>query len=82
MSEPSEPLAHYVSRAPYDPDEAEPMSAAQRRFYSASQWTLMWWKLRRHRLAVASGVFLLLLYGAAAIAEFIAPYDLHARHTE
>lgn len=82
MSEPSEPLAHYVSRAPYDPDEAEPMSAAQRRFYSASQWTLMWWKLRRHRLAVASGVFLLLLYGAAAIAEFIAPYDLHARHTD
>ena len=42
----------------------------------------MWWKLRRHRLAVLSGVILLLLYFAAAIAEIIAPYDLHTRHTD
>lgn len=82
MNDASDPLPHYVNRAPYDPDAAESMSAAQRRFYSASQWTLMWWKLRRHRLAVLSGAFLLLLYLAAAFAEIIAPYDLQARHTE
>jgi peptide/nickel transport system permease protein len=75
-------LPHYVSRAPYDPDAAEPMSEAQRRFYSASQWTLMWWKLRRHRLAVVSGAFLLFLYLVAALAEIVAPYHLHARHTD
>ena len=82
MNDASDPLPHYVNRAPYDPDAAEPMSAAQRRFYSASQWTLMWWKLRRHRVAVVSGAFLLLLYLAAAFAEVIAPYDLQSRHTE
>jgi peptide/nickel transport system permease protein len=82
MNDASDPLPHYVNRAPYDPDAAEHMNAAQRRFYSASQWTLMWWKLRRHRLAVVSGVFLLLLYLAAAFAEIIAPYDLQSRHTE
>jgi peptide/nickel transport system permease protein len=82
VSDASDPLPHFVSRAPYDADAAEPMSAEQRRFYSASQWTLMWLKLRRHRLAVASGIFLLLLYLAAALAEIIAPYDLHARHTD
>jgi len=48
-----------VSSAPFDSSAAEPMTEAQRRFYSASQWRLMWWKLRRHRLAVLSGAFLL-----------------------
>lgn len=43
---------------------------------------LMWWKLRRHRLAVASGVFLVLMYSSILISEFIAPYDLQTRHTD
>ena len=77
----SDPLPHYVSDAPYDPNASAPMTDAQRRFYSASPWMLMWWKFRRHRLAVISGLILLLLYLAAAIAEFIAPYDLHTRHS-
>jgi len=79
---PATRLPHFVSTAPYDPGATDPMSAEQRRFYSASPWMLMWWKLRRHRLAVLSGVILLLLYFAAAIAEIIAPYDLHTRHTD
>jgi peptide/nickel transport system permease protein len=82
MSDAPDRLPHYVSDAPYDAGATEPMDAAQRRFYSASPWTLMWWKFCRHRLAVVSGAALLLLYLAAAIAEFIAPYDLHARHTD
>ena len=41
----------------------------------ASQWQLMWWQFRRHRLAMASAVVLLLIYLVAAFCEFIAPFD-------
>ena len=76
------PLAHYVSAKPFDPATVEQMSAAQERVYLASQWRLMWWKFRRHRVAVVSGIFLLVLYGSIFISEFLAPYNLHARHVE
>jgi peptide/nickel transport system permease protein len=39
----------------------------------ASQWQLMWWKFRRHKLAIVSLVIVLLLYFTAAFAEFVAP---------
>jgi len=82
MSDTPDRLPHYVNPAPYDPLTAEPMTASQERFYRASQWTLMWWKLRRHRMAVASGAFLLLAYLSLLFSEAIAPYDLKTRHTD
>lgn len=39
----------------------------------AGQWKLIWWRFRRHHLAVASGVILLLIYLVAIFAEFLAP---------
>ena len=47
----------------------------------AGQWKLMWWRFRRHRPAVVSAVFLALIYFSTVISEFIAPYDLHTRHS-
>lgn len=47
----------------------------QESVYTASQWQLIWWRFRRHRLAVASTILLILLYGVALFCEFIAPYD-------
>ena len=41
---------------------------------SASQWQLIGRRFRRHRLAVASLYVLVVLYGLAAFAEFLAPY--------
>ncbi len=41
----------------------------------AGQWTLFWLKFRRHRLAVASLVVVILLYLTAAAAPFLAPFD-------
>jgi peptide/nickel transport system permease protein len=41
----------------------------------AGQWRLFWLKFRRHRLAVASLVVVVLLYLTAAFADFIAPFD-------
>ena len=74
------PLSHYVNREPFDPHAVEEMTAEQERFYMASQWKMMWWKLLRHKLAVFSGVILLLLYFSIIISEFLAPYALDTRN--
>ena len=42
----------------------------------ATQWQLMWWKFRRHKLAVASGVVIILLYGMALFCEFLSIHRL------
>ncbi|MAS34057.1 MAG: peptide ABC transporter permease [Anaerolineaceae bacterium] len=39
----------------------------------ATQWQLMWWKFRRHKLAMAGGVVVICFYVIAMFAEFFAP---------
>ena len=73
-------LDHYISKAPFDPRSIEALSPEQERYYLASQWQLMWWKFIRHRLALVSGGFLLLMYVSILISEFLAPYNLHSRN--
>lgn len=75
------PAPHFVSREPFDPDDDVALTPEQEKFYMASQWRLMWWKLRRHRVAVAAGIFLILLYLIAIFAEVVAPYELQHRDT-
>ncbi len=41
----------------------------------ASQWKLMWWKFKKHKLAVFSGIVLIILYVVGAFCEFLSPYD-------
>lgn len=76
------PLPHYVSEAPFDPRSIERLNAAQERVYLASQWTLMWWKFRRHRVALVSAIFLGLLYSSILIVEFLAPYNYQTRSVD
>ena len=54
----------------------------QEEYFLASQWQLMWRKLRRHRLALAGATVLALLYLVAIFAEFFAPHDLFQRHND
>ncbi|MDX7950620.1 ABC transporter permease [Lichenihabitans sp. Uapishka_5] len=75
-------LAHYVSTAPFDVKSVQRLSPAQERVYLASQWRLMWWKFKRHRLAVLAGLILLVLYGTIPFSEFLAPYNGQTRNTE
>lgn len=82
LPKPGAPLEHYVSNANFDTDQFEATSAGQQRYYMASQKKLMWWKFKRHKLALASGIFLLLAYGMIVIAEFLAPYGLHTRNVD
>ena len=70
---------HFVSEEPFDPHSVEHLTPEQERYYLASQWQLMWWKLRHHRLAVISGIVLLFMYGSIVISEWIAPYSLHTQ---
>jgi peptide/nickel transport system permease protein len=43
--------------------------------YVASQWQLIWWRFRRHKLALVSAILLIIVYLLVLFAEFIAPYD-------
>ena len=79
---PGAPLQHYVSIAPFDLQSVEAMTPEQSKVYQASQLRLMWWKFRRHRLAVVSGIFLAVLYFGILICEFLAPYNLHTRNMD
>lgn len=51
------------------------LTQEEEQVYLASQWQLMWWKFRKHKLAMAGTVVLALLYLIAIFAEFLAPYD-------
>ena len=54
-----------------------PLDAAER-YATASQRQLIWWRFRRHKLAMASLVVVLLFYLVAAFADFLATTDPHA----
>ncbi len=73
--------AHFVSSEPFDPYSIEALTPEQERFYFASQWRMMWWRLKRHHLAVISGVVLAIMYLSIFASEFLAPYELHSRDT-
>jgi peptide/nickel transport system permease protein len=75
-------LEHYVSSDPFDAYSIETLTPEQERIYLASQWRMMWWRFKRHQLAVASAALLGLLYLSILVSEVLAPYHLHSRHTE
>jgi peptide/nickel transport system permease protein len=77
-----DPLPHYVSPAPFDPLSIDAMTPGQERYNRASQWRLMWWRLLRHRVAVACGFLLLALYATTLVSEILAPYALDTRNTD
>jgi peptide/nickel transport system permease protein len=47
-------------------------TAAEERIFVASQWQLMWWRFRKHKLAILSGVIIIGFYVAALGADFLA----------
>jgi len=46
----------------------------EERIAVATPGQMMWWKFRKHKLAVASGIFLIFIYLVAIFCEFVAPY--------
>ncbi len=82
IPEPGAPLPHYVSTAPFDPHSVEKVTEAQARVYQASQLRLIWWRFKRHKLALVSAIFLGLLYLMILFTEFLSPYNLHTRNVD
>ena len=66
---------HWVDPEPFDIEDELPLTPEQEKFYSASQWRLMWWRFKRHKVAVVSLWLLVLLYASTLITEVIAPYS-------
>jgi peptide/nickel transport system permease protein len=53
--------------------------SAEIKYYTASQFQLMWWKFRKHRLALIGTVILAIFVFIALFAEFLSPYTPGSR---
>jgi peptide/nickel transport system permease protein len=62
----------------------EPVAAvtAEQRIFVASQWQLMWWRFRKHKIAVASGFIVLGFYLMVVGADFLAYADPDASEAQ
>ena len=72
MAEPGVALDPRRATAPGPPSVAD---AAKQRIFVASQWQLMWWRFRKHRVAVASAFVVAGFYLAVLGADFLAYAD-------
>ena len=68
------------------PNPASPLPGIARemeiRYYTASQFQLMWWKFKKHRLALIGMSLLAVFIFIALFAEFLSPYAPTARTIE
>jgi len=46
----------------------------EEKFYLASQWQLIWWKFKKHKLALGGAVVIGILYILAIFCDFFSPY--------
>ena len=56
------------------PSTVGPLPEAEAQIEVASQWQLMWWRFRQHRVAFFSAIVVLLIYVVALFPEFLAPF--------
>ena len=56
--------------------------SSEEKFYLASQWQLMWRKLKKHKLAIMGGIILAIFYILAIFCEFFSTYDIYKNNSE
>lgn len=64
-----------ASRMDTGPVIEEEIQSGGEKVYVAPPWKLMWWRFRKHKMALISSVVLIISYFTAALCEFVAPYD-------
>src|SRR5229473_3397489 len=64
-----------------DPEGAA-ITEAEERISVAPQWQLMWWRFRKHKLALVSTALVLLFYLVVVFADFLAYSDPHASEAQ
>jgi peptide/nickel transport system permease protein len=67
---------------PTRPPVAPARSVTEARVFVASQWQLMWWRFRKHKLAVVSAVVVLGFYAVVLGADFLAYADPNASEAQ
>lgn len=72
MSSSGEALARETTREEF---AASDVAVVEERIYVASQWQLVWWRFRKHKLAMVSTIVLVIYYVFALFCNFLAPYD-------
>ncbi len=58
-----------------DPVVEEEIQSGGEKVYVAPPWKLMWWRFRKHKMAMIGSAVLIILYFVAIFCEFAAPYD-------
>ena len=71
MTEPPQPQVQEDQEAL---QRATDLGEKEAEIYVASQWKLVWWRFRKHRLALVGTVVVILIYLTALFAEFVAPF--------
>ncbi|MXY43683.1 MAG: ABC transporter permease [Dehalococcoidia bacterium] len=56
-------------------DERQQDHLEDEEIFVAGQWRLMWWRFRKHRMAMVGAVFVIFFYSVAAFADFLAISD-------
>lgn len=59
------------------PAPADTQPVAEQRIAVATQWQLMWWRFRKHKLAMGATIVLVLFYVVVIFADFFAYADPH-----
>ena len=70
-------MAQSIPAIPTDPDHLveDVATDAEERVSVATQWQLMWWRFKQHRLGVFSAVVIILYYLTVLFADFLAYVD-------
>lgn len=77
----TEQMAPYVAPGKAKATKTDTDSAEK--IYAASQWQLMWYTFRKHRLAVWGGIVLLFIYVITVIfCEIVSPYIVSSVHSD
>jgi peptide/nickel transport system permease protein len=63
------------SKTRVDQDPSNPKKEKETKIFVATQWQLIWWRFRRHKVAMFSAVVVILIYLTALFVEILAPFD-------
>lgn len=63
-----------TSIAIVDPKTTAAIPDKEASVFVAPEWKLIWWKFRKHKVALVSGIVIIFIYMVAALVEFLAPF--------
>jgi peptide/nickel transport system permease protein len=64
-----------ANNAPEETESGAAIPGEEEKIYVAPYWKLMWWRFRKHKMALVSVAILVVFYFIGIFCEFVAPYD-------